>query len=423
MFLYILASRRPAWGGTNRMVIFPMAQELAFVFINPYTIAKSRTGGVIARYCGRTDLHFVGARMFGPSHGLAEEYADQIRRSDPKNQATRDLLADYVLRNYSPDSTTGRRRRVMLLLFEGEQAVEKIWRVTGSITLRWGSGETVRDTYGDYVLDDHGDVRYFEPAVLVGTCVERCGEALKLWARYSADDGGMISTAADVPVGAGVERTLVLLKPDNFRIPSQRAGHIVDTLSTSNLRIVAARKFSMTVAQAEEFYGPVRDALAEKFEGIGFRRASDALTREFAFQIPEGPVRELCRGIGPAFAETQFESIVEFMTGFRPSQHSAGEKATLSREECLALVYEGENAVSKIRDILGTTDPTKARPGSVRREYGRDIMVNAAHASDSPENAVRELGIVRPQDDSVSGTIAKYYGNGGGASQGKEMAG
>ena len=52
------------------------------------------------------------------------------------------------------------------------------------------------------------------------------------------------------------------------------------------------------------------------------------------------------------------------------------------------------NAVAKIRDVLGPTDPSKAPPGSIRREFGSTIMVNAAHASDSPENARREMGIV-----------------------------
>ena len=51
--------------------------------------------------------------------------------------------------------------------------------------------------------------------------------------------------------------------------------------------------------------------------------------------------------------------------------------------------------VAKIRDVLGPTDPSKAPPGSIRREFGQTIMVNAAHASDSEENARREMGIVK----------------------------
>jgi nucleoside diphosphate kinase len=259
-------------------------------------------------------------------------------------------------------------------------------------------------------VDEGGNVRYFEPAVLVGTRIERCAEALNLWASHSEADGGIVSMAGDVPVGDDVQRTLVLLKPDNFRFPSHRAGHIIDTLSMSGLRIVGAKKVSMTVAQAEEFYAPVRAALAERFLDIGGARVSDAIGRELGVPVPDEVARDIAPRIAPLFATAQFETIVEFMTGFRPSQCAPGEKGTRCREECLALVYEGREAIGKIRDLLGPTDPNKARPGSVRREFGRDIMVNAAHASDSPENAERELRIVRVDLDGIAPLVRKYYG-------------
>ena len=56
------------------------------------------------------------------------------------------------------------------------------------------------------------------------------------------------------------------------------------------------------------------------------------------------------------------------------------------------------------------TNPSKAEPGSGRREFGRDIMVNAAHASDSPENAEREMKIVRVDQDVVTPLVEKYCG-------------
>ena len=64
-----------------------MAKELAFALINPYTIAKSRTGGVIGRFISRTGLELVAARMFGPSRELAERYAQLIR--EDKDSACR----------------------------------------------------------------------------------------------------------------------------------------------------------------------------------------------------------------------------------------------------------------------------------------------------------------------------------------------
>jgi nucleoside diphosphate kinase len=74
------------------------------------------------------------------------------------------------------------------------------------------------------------------------------------------------------------------------------------------------------------------------------------------------------------------------------------------------LVYEGPNAVAKIRDVLGPTDPSKAPPGSIRREFGSSVMVNAAHASDSVENAKREMGIIKPGEDIFRQVIEDFYG-------------
>lgn len=57
----------------------------------------------------------------------------------------------------------------------------------------------------------------------------------------------------------------------------------------------------------------------------------------------------------------------------------------------IALVLEGEDVVTRVRDMLGVTDSRKAAPGTIRAEHGRDQMVNVAHASDSPETAEREV--------------------------------
>jgi len=384
-----------------------MANELAYVLINPYTIAKSRTGGVIARFIGRTDLNLVAARMFGPSMELVEEYARLVRGIDSGPSDASNIIADYILKSYGPSPVTGKPRRVMLLLFEGEDAVSKIWHVTGSSTLKWGSGETIRDTYGDYIVDESGKVQYFEPAVLVAPTRKRAIATLNLWARYSESDGGVIASATDVPSGEKVEKTLVMLKPDNFRFPSIRPGNIIDLLSSSGLRIVGVKKFSMTVAQAEEFYGPVRDALRSKFKNIGSERAKAVLEKEFGFEMPANTLESLCDDLAPVFATSQFESIVKFMTGFKPSECLPGEKDLKGSESSLALVYEGLNAVDKIRSILGPTDPNKAKPGSVRREFGSNIMVNAAHASDSVENAVREMKIIRVEEDTIRTLVDK----------------
>jgi nucleoside diphosphate kinase len=66
--------------------------------------------------------------------------------------------------------------------------------------------------------------------------------------------------------------------------------------------------------------------------------------------------------------------------------------------------------VNKIRTVLGPTDPSKAPPGSIRREFGQSIMVNAAHASDSEENAKREMAIVKVEANNFKRIIEEYLG-------------
>lgn len=387
-----------------------MAQELAFALINPYTISKSRTGGVIGRLMSRTGLDLVAARMYGPSQALVTRYADSLLNSNQAEPEFARLLSEYVRKSYAPDPVTGLRRRVILLIFEGENAIQKVREATGHLRAGWVNGETIRDTYGDYIEDAGGGVRYFEPAVLVAPSVERAASVLRLWAEYSDSDGGVIDNSVDSTNAEGIQTTLVLIKPDNFRFPSVRPGHIIDLLSRSGLRIVGVRKFSMTVAQAEEFYGPVRSILQSKFKGIMAQRAGEILEKALGFAIPEDAKAAVGEHIGPIAGNAQFEEIVKFMTGFRPSEVAETDKAQMGSENCLALIYRGISAVEKIRFLLGPTDPAKAQPGSVRREYGSDIMVNAAHASDSPENAARELKIVDVQKDTIKEWVEKYYG-------------
>ena len=82
------------------------------------------------------------------------------------------------------------------------------------------------------------------------------------------------------------------------------------------------------------------------------------------------------------------------MTGVNPAEIDPDAKATTSKTTCMGLLYEGPGAIEKIRTVLGATNPDKAEPGTVRSDFGRDLMRNGAHASDSPDNALRERGIV-----------------------------
>lgn len=385
-----------------------MAKELAFVLINPYTVAKSRTGGVIARYISRTGLDFVAARMFMPNAELAHAYAEQIRNDLGVDPVIRPILADYVEREYGPDPATGCGRRVMMLLFEGENAIQLVKDVTGPIR-PINSGESVRDTYGDHILDAAGAIHYLEPAVFIGPSAHATEQALKLWAKFSVECGGIVETAGDVAQGAATEEALVILKPDNFRFASARPGLIIDIFSRSGLRIVGAKIHRMTVAEAEEFYGPVRQVLRDKLKGKVAERATKALAAELGMEIPETVKGQLGDILGPMFGDNQFYQIVQFMTGRWGEGLVDEEKTKPGNLRCLLLVYAGPNAIFRIRSILGPTDPSKALPGSVRREFGQDIMVNAAHASDSVENARREMGITKVGDETIRPWVEAYY--------------
>ncbi|MCL1921617.1 MAG: nucleoside-diphosphate kinase [Kiritimatiellaeota bacterium] len=388
-----------------------MAKELAFALMNPYPIRKSRTGGIIARYLVRTDLKLVGARIIGASQKLVDELSAYLTTYDLTDPEKCALFSGYIRKEYAPDPVTGHPHRSMLLLFEGEDAIRKTFEVTGSIRQRWLSGLTIRDTFGDMIRNPvTNEVEYFEPSVVVGATKEVVGNILRILAKYLQADAGIVRGAIDFQPGDDIQQTLVMLKPDNWRQPSLRAGNILDLISGTGLRIVGVKKFAMSVAQAEKFYGPVRESLKGVFKRFGAQRAAQALSHEFGFPVDAANLTDLCDHLAPLFAAREFESIVEFMTGHRPSNCTPEERAKPGTEECLAVVYEGADAVHKIRDILGATDPNKARPGSIRREFGTSIMVNAAHASDSPENARREMKILDVANDPfVENLIRSYY--------------
>lgn len=389
-----------------------MAKELAFALLNPYTLQKSRTGGVIGRLIVRTGMDPVASRMFGPSKELAEQFAELIRRHSNENKHDAKmggLLADYILTNYAPDPGTGKRSRVMMLLFEGEDAIEKVKQAAGPLQPPTESADTVRATYGDLILDDDGKVKYLEPAVIVGTNREAVIESLKLWASFSETDGGCLIDAVDVAKGEDVEKTLVMLKPDNFRFPSIRPGIIIDIFAGSGLRIIGSKVHRMSVAEAEEFYRPVRDMLRDKLKSVAGERAASVIEAELKIRLSDEMKDALSELVGPTFTDAQFYEIIRFMTGLSPAECSDDDKQRAGGERTLALVYAGRNAINKIRTILGPTDPSKASPGSVRKEYGQSVMVNAAHASDSAENAEREMRIIRVEEDNITDWVNQYY--------------
>jgi nucleoside diphosphate kinase len=386
-----------------------MAEELSYVLVTPYSIRKSRTGGILARLISRTGLDVVAARMFAPSAELVEKYAASIVNDpEPRHRATQELIKKYVLKNFGPGAP-GARPRVLLLVFKGEDAVAKLRSTVGHIVNERTSGETIRDTYGDYLADENGDVSYFEPGVLAPPDAASAKADLLLWASYSDKDGGLLDEAITYPVGSKVEKTLVLIKPDNFRFPNARPGGVIDLFSRTGLYIIACKVHRMSVAQAEEFYGPVLEVLQDKLRGRSGEIARKLLEKEFSLNLGDEVQTKLGDLLGPINGRDNWEAIVKFMAGLKPSECPADRRNEPGTEKCIALCYQGIDAVRKIREVLGPTDPSKAPPGTIRREFGQTIMVNAAHASDSPENAQREMGIVQIKENNLKPLIESWF--------------
>jgi len=128
-----------------------------------------------------------------------------------------------------------------------------------------------------------------------------------------------------------VSLTLAIIKPD--AVEGRKAGLILAHLEREGFRLRAARLVRLTRAEAAAFY---------------------AVHRERPF----------------------FPGLVEFMTS----------------GPCLALALERDDAVAHLRTVIGATDPAEAAPGTIRRLYAESKGRNAIHASDSEENARREVG-------------------------------
>ena len=129
-----------------------------------------------------------------------------------------------------------------------------------------------------------------------------------------------------------MEKSLVLIKPDAME--RGLATEILSRLEGAGLRLVAMRMLHMDRALAERHY---------------------AIHRDKPF----------------------FKDLVDYIIS----------------TPIVAAVFSGEGAVDRIRELMGATDPAKAADGTIRKDFGLDIQRNSTHASDSPENAEKELEI------------------------------
>ncbi|MGI6347141.1 MAG: nucleoside-diphosphate kinase [Limisphaerales bacterium] len=283
----------------------------------------------------------------------------------------------------------------MVLLFQGEDAVNKIRQVAGELSSDRYGGETISGTYGDLVCDviTPGKPVYFEPAVLVASTEEGAASAIRLWSKYYADSG-VLTNVETYPEGVQPQVTLAMIKPDNFRFPMGRPGNVIDFFSQAGLSIIGIKVQRMSTAQAVEFYGPVLEVLRTKLGMQVSEMVRPAIEKTLGSALDEETARKVGDLLCPTYGEKQFENIVRFMSGRSQAECEPGELNKPGTEESLVLIYEGPDAIARIRKALGPTDPSKAPPGSIRREFGSNVMVNAAHASDSEESVKREMEIL-----------------------------
>jgi nucleoside diphosphate kinase len=370
-----------------------MTDQLTYVLITPYSLYKSRTGGIIGRLLAHTRLEFVAARMCVFSDEFLEEYT-KVAVPPGTDSAMEKALRRYIGESMRQKNPWGYLPRCMLLLFRGPDAVRHLQQdVIGAFTSQ-PVGDTVRGTYGDIITDVDGQIRHFEPAVLNCPDPELNRKHLELLAKYATADGGVLAQRVEYDA-PDVQVSLVLIKPDNFERRSRRPGNIIDAFSLTGLRIVGSKLFNMTVAQGLEFYGPLEQIFVKRLKGNVTQEVYHRLHDAFGFPFTMADAQMMADALAARNAANEFHKIVEYMTGINPEDVTdPAQRATASRAKCLALLYEGPKAIDKIRSVLGSTDPTKAEPGTIRSDFGRDLMRNGAHASDSPESAVRERKIV-----------------------------
>ena len=133
-----------------------------------------------------------------------------------------------------------------------------------------------------------------------------------------------------------MERTFALIKPRAFQ--NNYTGAILHRINSEGFGIAAIKSLRLSPDKAKQMYAVHRD-------------------------------------------KPFFHILVEYMTS----------------GPIVAMILEKENAIEDFRKLIGNTDPSKAQPGTIRKDFGLDQTKNAIHASDSPENAQKEIELFFPE--------------------------
>ena len=330
--------------------------ETTFAVFTAEAVKRELTGVLLSRIMVRAKVELAAAQLVK----LTPEDAGKLSAAIPENAFE-----------------SNQDHPVFFCLFKGEDAIAKVNIVVSSITSTFGNGLAAAANKADL------------PQLMSAVC------------QISKRNNLLTDAPAD-----GAERTLLIIKPENFRAPSTRPGAIIDMLTSLDLQLVGCKVHHMTTNDALEFYGPVQQALRGKLGPKIGAKALAAVENEFAFKLSGDAADKLIETVGNSFADDQFEQIVEFMSGKRPSLVPEADRNQPGSATCMVLIFDGVDAVNQIRTILGSTNPAQATGGTIRYDFGTDIMVNASHASDSTASYERESKIVRVNENEFSSLAA-----------------
>ncbi len=284
--------------------------QLAYVLITPYSLHKSRTGGIIARLLW-ADIHLSAVRMYAPKpdSDFLEKYCDALYDPEEKNTPLeyQRLLIQYVMENLGNPNVKGVSNRMMLLIFRGPNALEDINNAVGHIG-RDVRGDDVRGTFGDYLVTpsdteavkksnkrvDYALARYpalqniewpekrasfFEPAVLTGRFPGVTAAHMQLFRDHAYSDGGYVLSALDERNDQEMETSMVILKPESFRRRNPLPGNLVDFFSRLGLFITGAKMVRLSVDQAKEFYSAKMPQFRKQLKGMVADKAGEVLSK------------------------------------------------------------------------------------------------------------------------------------------------
>lgn len=372
--------------------------QLSYVVIDDDTLRRFRTGHVLSdilRVRPHSDLRLAAARMFHATPGLMADFTKTFkgeRRSKGTHPRIYSRFDRYIGEEYSEENQP---KRILLLVFQGESAIDDILEIVGSPKGTPNTdGTTIRGTYGGFATDKKSRVTYFEPVVFIPNDPKTSARGIGLFRDYARqhpqgalDDlfdwekeiermgrSGLLEKfqkkiyertgiAPEIQeLQSQVQTSLLMVKPPVNGMNPHFPGVFLQYLAGLGRNIVGVHHFYMSVGDFHRFYGHLKGgALKER---------------------PE-----------------EFDDMCRMYTGY-PSTSMQSLLTPDPLHACLAFIYQGPYMVPIIRNIIGPTNPSKWVPGQIRHDFGKSIQENAVHGTDDPANYAGErdiIGINGPQ--------------------------